>query len=404
MIARADDGRVVLVAGAIPGERVSAAIERVGKGVVFARTTAVLDPSPDRSEPGPDPTCGGRSYAHIAYARQLAIKSQVIADGFQRIGRISAPPVAVAGSPDAGYRMRAKLHVRGRRIGFFREGTHDVCDARATGQLLPATCDALERLAAGLGSLGIAGPAELDLSENVDASERAVHLTATADSATPPLAALGATPGLTGLSTVGRAGPVALGGSPYVVDRIRMNGDSGPTLALRRHVLAFFQGNRFLLEPLVSHVSRFVDPGSRVVDLYAGAGLFSLAAAARGARVVGVEGDRVAAADLAVNAQALGGSLEAVHQPVEVFLASRPVPPLPDMVIVDPPRTGMSREAIEGAIAVGPPRMLYVSCDVATLARDARRLVDAGYRIGRADAFDLFPITPHVETVVEFVR
>ena len=405
MIARADDGRVVLVAGAIPQERVRAAVERVGRGVVYARTIAVLDPSANRRVPGADPACGGRSYAHIAYPRQLEIKSQVIADAFLRIGRISSPPVTVAASPEAGYRMRARLHARGHRSGFFREGTHEVCDARATGQLLPATCDALDRLAAGLRSLGITEPVEIDVSENVDASERAVHLTTPGESAPPPLAALGTTPGLTGLSTPGRAGAVTIGGSPYVVDRIRVDGELGQTFQLRRHVLAFFQGNRFLLESLVSHVSRFVTPGSRVVDLYAGAGLFSLAAAVRGAQVVAVEGDRVAAADLAANAQALGRSLEAVHQPVEAFLTVRPAARQPaDMVIVDPPRTGMSREAIDGAIAIAAPRLLYVSCDVATLARDARRLADAGYGIGRADGFDLFPNTPHVETVVEFVR
>jgi 23S rRNA (uracil1939-C5)-methyltransferase len=73
-------------------------------------------------------------------------------------------------------------------------------------------------------------------------------------------------------------------------------------------------------------------------------------------------------------------------------------------IIVDPPRTGMSAEALDGVLALGAPRLVYVSCDIATLARDARRLVDAGYALGRVDAFDLFPNTPHVETVVVFER
>src|SRR6185295_15970093 len=102
------------------------------------------------------------------------IKSQVIADAFARIGHIVLPaPVAVAASPDAGYRMRARLHVRGGRLGFFREGTHEVCDARQTKQLLPDTCDVLERLTAGLQSDDIR---ELEVSENIAASERAIHL------------------------------------------------------------------------------------------------------------------------------------------------------------------------------------------------------------------------------------
>jgi 23S rRNA (uracil1939-C5)-methyltransferase len=100
----------------------------------------------------------------------------------------------------------------------------------------------------------------------------------------------------------------------------------------------------------------------------------------------------------------------AIHEAVEAFVGGRarggPARPTGAVrtVIVDPPRTGMSRDALSGAIALAPRRIVYVSCDVATLARDARRLVDAGFHVGRADAFDLFPNTPHVETVVVFEK
>ena len=102
------------------------------------------------------------------------------------------------------------------------------------------------------------------------------------------------------------------------------------------------------------------------------------------------------------NAAAAGGSVEVVHAPVEAFV--RRARAAGATVIVDPPRTGMSREAAEGLIALEPARIVYVSCDVATLARDARRLVDAGFQIARIDAFDMFPNTPHVETVVVLDR
>src|SRR5207244_11066483 len=115
MIARVD-GQVVLVGGAVPGERVSARIERIGKGVAFADTVGVDEPSPDRREPHADPLCGGCLYAHIAYERQLRIKSEVIADAFAHIGSLHLPaPVPVAPSPVNGYRMRARLHRRGQR-------------------------------------------------------------------------------------------------------------------------------------------------------------------------------------------------------------------------------------------------------------------------------------------------
>jgi 23S rRNA (uracil1939-C5)-methyltransferase len=388
MIARLS-GQVVLVGGAIPGERVTARIERVGKGVLYADTVSPDEPSPDRRPVLADPLCGGCLYAHISYLRQLGIKSDVIADAFARIGRVSLPgPVKVAPSPEEGYRMRARLHVRGQRYGFFREGTHDICDARATRQLLPSSCDALDRLAAAIRSVDAAqGVREIELSENVDASGRAVCLDAATAMDVRTVERLSQTEGLTGF-----------GHDATVTDALTVDGVS---LVLRRNVLAFFQGNRYLLRDLVAHLVALVPSGASVVDLYAGAGLFAVGAAAcRGARVTAVEGDRVSAADLNVNAVA--HDILARHEPVEAFLgAARSVP---EVLIVDPPRTGMSRDALDGVIRLRAGRVIYVSCDVATLARDSRRLVDAGYAITRADAFDLFPNTPHVETVVVFDR
>jgi 23S rRNA (uracil1939-C5)-methyltransferase len=395
MIARAD-GQIVLVSGAIPGERVSARVERVGKGVLYAEVVAVEEGSPDRRPPFTDPLCGGSVYAHIAYPRQLEIKAQVIADAFGRIARLPlASPVPVAASRDDGYRMRARLHLRGGRVGFFREGSHELCDVRATRQLLPATCDTVEQIASALRSLGDRSVQAIELSENIGASERVAHLDA-AGASGRSLDALGATPGLTGM-TVTRFRVAA--GDPHVRETLTV---AGRQIVLRRHVLAFFQGNRYLLAPLVAHVAALVGEADRVTDLYAGSGLFSLAAAARGARVVAVEGDRTSAADLQANASLWSGSIEARHEPVEAYVAGRRAEG--GVVIVDPPRTGMSREALHGMLALGGRWIIYVSCDVATLARDARLIVDAGYSLEAIDGFDLFPNTPHVECVAQFRR
>jgi 23S rRNA (uracil1939-C5)-methyltransferase len=403
MIARVD-GQVVLVADAIPGERVQARIERVGKGVAYAQTLAVEERSADRRDPFADPLCGGCLYSHIAYPRQLEIKGEVIADAFRRIGRVALPgPVAVAGSPEDGYRMRARLHVRGHRLGFFRENSHDVCDARATRQLLPATVDALERLMAAMRSLGLDAVREIELSENIDATSRVVFLDASAVVDASTLERLAGTDGLTGLGSAFGAY-----GSPYVTDSLTIGVHS---LMLRRHVQAFFQGNRHLLGSLVAHVAGQVPNGGAVLDLYAGVGLFSVAAAiVRGARVLAVEGDAYAADDLHANGAAAGGRITAIRGAVESIgsqLSSwrrTPGGPAIETVIVDPPRTGLSREAMESVLALAAPRLIYVSCDVATLARDARRFVDDGCAIERIDGFDLFPNTPHVETVVVFTR
>src|SRR3954452_18872204 len=134
MIARYE-GQILLVAGAIPGERVTVTIDRVEKRLAFASTVSVDEPSADRRE-AHDPLCGGCVYAHIAYPRQVSLKAEIIADAFIRIGRIPlADAVHVMTSPENGYRLRARLHVREHAAGFYREGTHTLCDARLTHQL-----------------------------------------------------------------------------------------------------------------------------------------------------------------------------------------------------------------------------------------------------------------------------
>lgn len=400
MIAR-HDGQVILVAGGIPGERVRARVDRVGKGVAYATAVEVEEASPDRRDAWADPLCGGCLYSHIAYPRQLEIKGQVIADAFARIGRLPLPAaVVVAASPEQGYRMRARVHVRGHALGFFREHTHDLCDVRATRQLLPATCDVIDRLAAAMRSLGLESVREIELSENVDASERAVYIDA-GDIIDPrTIERLAATDGLTGFGSAFGAS-----GSPHVTDRLNLA--EGLSVAFERHVQAFFQGNRYLLAALVRHVVNQVAASGRVVDFYAGVGLFAVSVAAvHGVAVTAVEGDRYAAADLAANTAAAGVPVTAVHQSVENFVrgAGRASDGAAATLILDPPRTGLSKEALDGALRLNAARLIYVSCDVATLARDARKIVDAGYAISRADGFDLFPNTPHVETVVVFER
>ena len=138
MLAR-HNGQVVLVWGAIPGERVSARVERVGKGVVFADTAEILSPSPDRRGDVGDWRCGGSVLAFVAYPRQLQLKGQIIQDALARIGRVPlAAAPAVIGSPEHGYRMRARLHASDGQIGFYREGTHSLCSVGQTRQLADA--------------------------------------------------------------------------------------------------------------------------------------------------------------------------------------------------------------------------------------------------------------------------
>ena len=167
---------------------------------------------------------------------------------------------------------------------------------------------------------------------------------------------------------------------------------------LRRTAESFFQANRFLLPKLVTAVIDSVLPEGEVLDLYAGVGLFavSLAASGRGG-VTAVEGPGASGSDLQRNAADFAGRVTAVVAPVERHLArGRQLPPT---VIVDPPRTGLSKTVLDHLAAHGGARIVYVSCDPPTLARDARGLFDGGYRLDSIRAVDLFPNTPHVETV-----
>jgi 23S rRNA (uracil1939-C5)-methyltransferase len=171
---------------------------------------------------------------------------------------------------------------------------------------------------------------------------------------------------------------------------------------LRHHAQAFFQANRFLLAALATRVVSLVAEGP-VVDLYAGVGLFSASLAACGwTAVVAVEGDAAGAADLRANADPFGAALQPVEMAVERYLDAHPVAS-DATVILDPPRTGMSKEASAAVVSQKARQLVYVSCDVATFARDTRKLLDAGYRLAHLEAFDLFPNTAHVETVAVFI-
>jgi 23S rRNA (uracil1939-C5)-methyltransferase len=396
MLAR-HEGQVVLVSGAIPGERVRARVNRVNRRVAEATVIELVERSIDRRS-DESQACGGTVYAHIAYRRQLSLKAELVADAFARIAKIALDgPVPVMPSREAGYRMRARLHIRHGRLGFFREGTHELCDAASTGQLLGETVEALNGFQAALASSHVSSGA-CELAENVPADERAVVVETDA----PIGGALPSIPGISGLARISHAAPelVCDYGSPFVVDRLSV---ASTSIVLTHHVRSFFQGNRWLLCDLAARVvGQIADDNP--VDLYAGVGLFAVSLAAAGRRgIVAVEGDRSGAADLATNARPYGEAIGVKYASVEDYLSVR-TDTFTGTVLLDPPRTGASTQTLSGVIRLKPARIVYVSCDVATLARDVRTCVDAGYRLEHIEAFDMFPNTAHVELLAVLVR
>ena len=251
MIARVD-GQVVLVAGTIPGERVVARVDRLGKGVAYASTLAVEEPSPDRLVVLGDPPFGGCLYATIGYDRHGPINAAVLGDAFARIARLTLPEAVLVARRRSRLLMRACLHRRGGRVGFFREGTHDLCDARQTAQLLPATCDAIDRLGAELGRLSAYEVEEIEIAENVDASERVVHFRTAQSGALIPSGVPFPMDGLTGLTvSTPRGGCRVLSGSPHVTDRFEVG--AGGSIAVR---VMFWRSSRepISVRRLVAHV------------------------------------------------------------------------------------------------------------------------------------------------------
>ena len=397
MLAR-HEGRVIFVAGAVPGERVRARIERVSRHLAFAETVDIVEASPDRRVSVQDWACGGSLYAHVSYERQRELKSDLVDDAFARIGKLRLPGrVAVMPSREDGYRMRARLHVQNGTFGFFREGSHTLCDPESTRQLLPATIAAIGELQTRLNRLEAAS---CEIAENVEADERAIVVELAPGGGAPsdmrPLA------GVSGVCFASHQSQhlATAYGSPYVTDCIEIDGQ---VAVLTHHVQSFFQGNRYLLASLVARVLSHI-PDGNVADLYAGVGLFAVSLAARGVRrITAVEGDRSSVGDLARNAAQYDSSITVEHMAVERYLERRDAA-LPNTILLDPPRTGISPEAMTGVLRLKPPHIVYLSCDLATVARDTKRFVDAGYALRHIEAFDLFPNTAHVETLVVLSR
>ena len=312
MIARLN-GQIVLVGGAIPGERGDRPRRARRQGRRLRRHGQRRPIRRRIGGPWPPILCAADASTRTSIMpRQLDIKAQVIADAFGRIGRLTLPSaVRVAPSPEDGYRMRARLHVRGRRAGFFREGTHDLCDARQTRQLLPATCDVLD-----------------------DDQRRSRFARRSRRRRSRPVREcrrVGSRCLRRRRSDCGGAGPRSarryrrgdrrrterVGHRPSSRSTARRRSRSGGTCGRS------FRATGICLNDLVDHVVGLVPPGGDLLDLYAGSGLFSVtAAAARRARVTAVEGDGIACGDLTRNASA-HASVAVHHQPVEEFLDGR---------------------------------------------------------------------------------
>lgn len=362
----------IFVPLAAPGDRLIVSIRDLSKRSAFAEIVEVLSPSPQRIEP---PCvyfgkCGGCDFQQMDYASQLAAKVEIIRDSLRRIGRIEhSGEIAIEGSPaQFEYRSRAQWHAdtESRSFGYFKRGSKDVIDIEKCPILAPPLETTLERLRAEI--------------KWEDIWDDAVEFEAASGDDGQVSVMSAAIPELPSEITFSAAG-----------EKYRYSAES------------FFQGNQTLVEPLVRAAVGDLS-GDRALDLYCGVGLFSLPLARRFQSVMGVEDSNSAVHFARKNAEDAGlGNLEFKNERVDRFLQRGDVG-RPDLLLMDPPRSGAEVETINTICRLGPGVISYVSCDPAILARDLRIFLDAGYTIDQLKAFDLFPQTHHVETVVRLIR
>jgi 23S rRNA (uracil1939-C5)-methyltransferase len=403
-------GQVVFVPRGLPGDRMRARVQSVASGYVRAEVEQMLASGEGhRASPCAFfPACGGCAYQHADYPVQLRVKEQVLRESLARAGVAWEGEVPVAGSPEVGWRTRASFHFdegpEGWRLGLYAEASHRVVDLPQCLQVSDAMNRAQRALRGGLAeqprwARRVRG---VELAESGDGQGlvAALETEMSPDEAVGLASLADSVPWLTGLGAV--AGPGRhrrfhlLRGEPYVETEVRGH-------RLRAHVGSFFQGNRFLLGGLVASVVDLTPRGGRVLDLCAGVGLFAVALAEGAEAVVGIELNPMAVDDARHNAQRAALPHVRFHQgdAAQGLTASRVTPD--ERIILDPPRTGAGPELVWAIAARRPAAVVYVSCDPPTLGRDLRAFAGEGYVPDAVRAFDLFPDTFHLETVVRLV-
>lgn len=385
-LARDDDGRVVFVTGALAGERVVARLTDERRDYARAVAVEVLDASPDRVAP-PCPAlaagCGGCTWQHVAPSAQTRLKAEIVVDALRRLAHMPDPPVPVTVGLDVPA-LRTSV-----RLAVGPDGRAGHRPRGDSGTPVPAdACLAVHPLLEELIVDGrYPGADEVVLRVGVASGQRLARLS--------------------GRGAAGRA--VVPAGVSVVQAGGRRHGSVVEEVAGRSFRISadsFFQPGPVAASALVGGVveaaGNVLGPGAHVVDAYCGVGLFaSVLAAHTGAAVTAVEQDPAAVADARVNVA--DTDVRVVVSEVGRWRLG-PGQAEPAVVVADPPRSGLGRPGVRAVVATGTARVVLVSCDPASLARDASLLAEAGFRLASVALVDAFPHTFHVETVARFDR
>ncbi len=388
---RLPDGRAVFVPFALPGEKVRLHLIEQKRNFARAELLEVIVPSPRRIVPrclhfG---ICGGCDYQHLSYEDQLEVKTDILRDQLQRIAGISDPPIKpMVPSPSPWYyRNTIQFHLTpDGKLGYFES---DIPRVFAISEChLPEA--AINDIWPVLEVEPLPGLERIEL--RADASGEVLMALESSTPETPefevdlPLSAVHLSP----------EGLVVLAGDDHIILEVlgRPFYVSAPS---------FFQVNTPMAAAMVRYLldNLPLTPQAVLMDLYAGVGLFSAFLAGTVARVVAVEVSPSAVQDFATNLEEFD-NVDIYEGAAEEILPS--LQAQPDVVVVDPPRAGLERQALDALVRMAPSTIAYVSCDQATLARDAKRLIQAGYRLEQITPFDLFPQTFHIESISIFQR
>ena len=384
---RLPDGRAVFVPFAIPGEQVSVRLVQEKRSYARAELLEVLESSPQRIMPRCKHygMCGGCHYQHLTYEAQLVAKQEILRQQLQRIGAIVDPPVSTTiPSPSAWeYRNHIQFHLaHSGALGFHQARSDQVFKIEECH--LPET------------AIGVVWP-QLDLEYIPDLERIGIRQGAGEDvqlileSGSPETPAINVVELPLSVVHLSPEGQLVLAGSLAVAFEILER-------TFRVSAGAFFQANSGVAAAMVAHLLERLPlhPGVTLLELYSGVGLFSAFLASRIGRLVAVEASPYACADFEANLAEFE-NVELYEAQAEQVITNLGLHP--DIILVDPPRGGLGKDVAEGVAGMQPECIAYVSCDPATLARDARTFTSAGYQLAGVTPFDAFPQTYHIESI-----
>ena len=397
-IARTSDG-VGFVDGALPGELVVTNVYQVKKKFWRGRVAAVREPSAERVG-GTHAECAGCDWSFFEASAARRAKRELFRETMERLGRIDPKvfgelPVAPSA---AGYRMRARLHVDGGRVGYFAPGSHRVVTAQACEALSEPARALLPGLESALREAD-GRATEIAILENVEASRRVARVTAPGTRAAAERLAT-RLPGFDAVRVQDERGSLLHEEGTAALD-IAVGGRT-----FRVSADTFFQGNRHLVKPLYDAVAAEARgaPAGDALDAFGGVGLFAGALLDAGHRVVSVESYAGASADASATLSRWddGDRWEPIPAALEDYL--REDARRFSCVVADPPRAGLGRDVARELARRAERVFVYVSCDPATLARDLPAILEEGFAIRSATLFDLFAFTHRIEALVSLER